>query len=86
MRNIQYAGQSYDVAIVSLSLPRDPGLMSRGHPMPDQRAHLTMLSAVELPVGARFLLHNPDHCLFAFRVRGCARSYKGRFLVLGVAE
>lgn len=81
MRSITYAGQVFQVEILSLAMPRPLGLLSRGQPPGE--ANLTMLSPVELPIGAQFGLANADDAPFHLRVLGCVQHVDGRFVILG---
>jgi hypothetical protein len=83
MRSIEFAGQCYEVEILSLTRPRGAGLMSRGQPLIGEEAHVTMLSPVELPITAAVVLHNAEQDDFNVRVLGCAPHDDGRFVVIG---
>jgi hypothetical protein len=84
MRSITFAGQRYDVEIVSLALPRGPGLMGRGHPLTGQKPNVTLLSPKEIPLGARFTMENADDGRLEATVLGCTTRPDGRYVVVGL--
>jgi hypothetical protein len=84
MRRISYAGKRYEVEIISLALPRDTGLMGRGHPMASQKPNLTLLCSIDLPLGARFTLENADEGELEATVLGRSPRLDGRFAIVGL--
>jgi hypothetical protein len=84
MKSITFLGQRYPVEIVSLILPRKAGLMARAHPVHEERANVTLLSDIELPLGEKFILENADHGHFTVRVLGCSARPDGKHVIVGL--
>ena len=77
-----YADQEIDVRILSLRQPGGSGMTDPlvGH---GQQAHVTLLSPVEIPLGASFALANAGERPFQASALGCVRKPSGHFVVLG---
>ena len=84
MKSITYEGKRFEVEIVSLSLPREPGLMGRAHPAQAQSANVALLCYKELPLGAKFMLDNADDEHFEVKVLGCSARPDGRHVIVGL--
>jgi hypothetical protein len=84
MKSIIFSERRYTVEIISLSLPRNAGLMSRGHPIHGERPNVTLLSDIELPLGEKFILENAEQGHFTVRVLGCSARPDGKHVIVGL--
>jgi hypothetical protein len=84
MRAVIFEAQKVQVEILSLAFPQPSGVCN-GHRFAngERNARLALLSPIEIPVGASFMLENAEREPWRARAVGCARNPTGRFLVIG---